>query len=407
MVRAFAEAGNAMRAYFWSMMNWNFFTDDPEKCMHPFGAAHQGGTVLTGALPLAQFWVAVASSTMSKLEQTACANVQHASEHGRLNDRWIPSSNAIEAISQLDRGENLYHKNTPLFEWIGSDSSDTSRRQTMANADLLQSPQELFSRCGEWIPAQANHVKNMWGANDATNIELPNHVQVIGPLENLIMAMGVQVNACTINTEAGPVLLGPESEIQEGSNIRGPLFLGANSIIKMGSRVYGPTTIGAQCRIGGEVSNSTFLGFSNKGHDGFIGNSVIGHWCNLGADTNTSNLKSNYSSVRLWSEKEQMYVDSGLQFCGLIMGDHSKSGINTMFNTGTIVGPGCSIFGSGFQPKHIPSFSWGGGQKWQLHDFDKFIHTARAVMERRGIILTEADIECWREQHQIATERRQ
>ncbi len=375
--------------------------------MHPFGAAHQRGTVLTGALPLAQFWVAVASSTMSKLEQTACANVQHASEHGRLNDRLVPSSNASEAISQLDRGENLYHKNTPLFEWIGSDSSDTSRRQTMANADLLQSPQELFSRCGEWIPAQANHVKNMWGANDATNIELPNHVQVIGPLENLIMAMGVQVNACTINTEAGPVLLGPESEIQEGSNIRGPLFLGANSIIKMGSRVYGPTTIGAQCRIGGEVSNSTFLGFSNKGHDGFLGNSVIGHWCNLGADTNTSNLKSNYSSVRLWSEKEQMYVDSGLQFCGLIMGDHSKSGINTMFNTGTIVGPGCNIFGSGFQPKHIPSFSWGGGQKWQLHDFDKFIHTARAVMERRGIILTEADIECWREQHQIATEHRQ
>lgn len=375
--------------------------------MHPFGAAHQRGNMLTGALPLAQFWVAVASNTMSKLKQTACANVQHASEHGRLNDRWIPSSNAIEEISQLARGENLYHKNTPLFEWIGSDSSDTSRRQTMANADLLQSPQELFSRCGEWIPAQANHVKNMWGANDATNIELPNHVQVIGPLENLIMAMGAQVNACTINTEAGPVLLGPESEIQEGSNIRGPLFLGANSIIKMGSRVYGPTTIGAQCRIGGEVSNATFLGFSNKGHEGFLGNSVIGHWCNLGADTNTSNLKSNYSSVRLWSEKEQMYVDSGLQFCGLIMGDHSKSGINTMFNTGTIVGPGCNIFGSGFQPKHIPSFSWGGGQKWQLHDFDKFIHTARAVMERRGIILTEADIECWREQHQIATERRQ
>lgn len=396
-----------MRAYFWSMMNWNFFTDDPEKCMHPFGAAHQRGNMLTGALPLAQFWVAVASNTMSKLKQTACANVQHASEHGRLNDRWIPSSNAIEEISQLARGENLYHKNTPLFEWIGSDSSDTSRRQTMANADLLQSPQELFSRCGEWIPAQANHVKNMWGANDATNIELPNHVQVIGPLENLIMAMGAQVNACTINTEAGPVLLGPESEIQEGSNIRGPLFLGANSIIKMGSRVYGPTTIGAQCRIGGEVSNATFLGFSNKGHEGFLGNSVIGHWCNLGADTNTSNLKSNYSSVRLWSEKEQMYVDSGLQFCGLIMGDHSKSGINTMFNTGTIVGPGCNIFGSGFQPKHIPSFSWGGGQKWQLHDFDKFIHTARAVMERRGIILMEADIECWREQHQIATERRQ
>ena len=275
----------------------------------------------------------------------------------------------------------------------------------MANADLLQSPQELFSRCGEWIPTQAHHVKSMWGANDATNIELPNHVQVIGPLENLIMAEGVKVNACTINTEAGHVLLGPESEIQEGSNIRGPLFLGANSIIKMGSRVYGPTTIGAQCRIGGEVSNSTFLGFSNKGHDGFLGNSVIGHWCNLGADTNTSNLKSNYSSVRLWSEKEQMYVDSGLQFCGLIMGDHSKSGINTMFNTGTIVGAGCNIFGSGFQPKHIPSFSWGGGQKWQLHDFDKFIQTAHAVMERRGIVLTEADIECWREQHQIATER--
>ena len=396
-----------MRAYFWSMTTWNFFTDDPNKCMHPFGAAHQGGRMLAGALPLAQFWSAVTSDTIVHLKQTACDNVQHASEHGRLNDRWIPSSAALEAIAQLSKGENLYHDDTPLFEWIGSDPSATSTRKTMANADLLQSPQELFSRCGEWIPIQAQHVKDMWGAKDATNIELPNHVQVIGPLENLILAQGVKVNACTINTETGYVLLGPESEIQEGSNIRGPLFLGASSVIKMGSSVYGPTTIGAQCRIGGEVSNSTFLGFSNKGHDGFLGNSVIGHWCNLGAATNTSNLKSNYSPVRLWSEKEQAYVDSGLQFCGLIMGDHSKSGINTMFNTGTIVGPGCNIFGSGFQPKHIPSFSWGGGQAWQLHDFDKFIQTAHAVMGRRGIVLTDADINYWREQHQIAAERRQ
>ncbi|MDC3198239.1 hypothetical protein OAT89_01105, partial [bacterium] len=150
-----------MRAYFWSMTTWNFFTDDPNKCMHPFGAAHRGGHMLTGALPLAQFWSAVTSDTIVQLKQTACDNVQHASAHGRLNDRWIPSSNALEAIAQLSRGENLYHEDTLLFEWIGGDSSGTSKRKTMANADLLQSPQELFSRCGEWILTQAQHVKDM------------------------------------------------------------------------------------------------------------------------------------------------------------------------------------------------------------------------------------------------------
>ena len=228
------------------MTIWNFFTDDPNQGMHPFGAAHQGGSMLIGALPLAHFWSAVASSTIVQLEQIACENVQHASEHGRLNDRWIPSSHALEAIAQLSRGENLYHEDTLLFEWVGSDSSNTLTRKTMAKADLLQAPQELFSRLGEWIPTQLQYVKNMWDANDASNIELPNHVQVIGPREKLIMAQGVKVNACTINTEAGAVLLGPGSEIQEGSNIRGPLFLGANSVIKMGTKVYGPTTIGDQ-----------------------------------------------------------------------------------------------------------------------------------------------------------------
>ena len=148
-----------------------------------------------------------------------------------------------------------------------------------------------------------------------------------------------------------------------------------------------------------------FLGYSNKGHDGFLGNSVIGKWCNLGADTNSSNLKSNYSEVRLWDEATATYVDSGLQFCGVLMGDHSKCGINTMFNTGTIIGAGCSIFGGGFQPKHIPPFAWGGNDTWDLHAFDKFIATAQRVMERRGATLSEEEIRQWRTQHEAARTR--
>ncbi len=173
----------------------------------------------------------------------------------------------------------------------------------------------------------------------------------------------------------------------EGAKIQGPFAILEGSAINMDGKMRPNTTIGPGCKVGGEISNTVMWGNSNKGHEGFMGNAVIGEWCNWGADTNNSNLKNDYSKVELWSYVSNRYENTGIQFAGLIMGDHSKCGINTMFNTGTVVGVNCNIFGADFQPKHIPSFSWGGGSTFKTYHLRKALQVARAVMERRNKVL--------------------
>lgn len=220
---------------------------------------------------------------------------------------------------------------------------------------------------------------------------LPAHVTAIAP-ENIFMEEGAIINPCIINASKGPVYIAANAEIMEGCMLRGPIALGKNSVLKMGAKVYGATTIGEGCKVGGEVSNSVFFANSNKGHDGFIGNAVIGEWCNLGADTNCSNLKNNYDTVKIWDEAQGKLISTGLQFCGLMMGDHSKCGINTMFNTGTVVGVSANIFGSNFPDKFIRSFTWGGTDSSELYAFDKAMETAARMMERRNLVLTKEQI---------------
>ena len=208
---------------------------------------------------------------------------------------------------------------------------------------------------------------------------------------NVFVEEGATIRASIINASNGPVYLGKNSVVHEGCLIRGPFALGESSHLNMGAKMRGDNTIGPFCKVGGEVSNSVFFGYSNKGHDGFLGNSVIGEWCNLGADTNNSNLKNNYSSVKVWDYTTDRFSDSGLQFCGLLMGDHSKSGINTMFNTGTVVGVAANVFGGSFPAKFIPSYSWGGSEGLTTYDFDKCMQMCQAVLSRRGIALTAED----------------
>lgn len=214
---------------------------------------------------------------------------------------------------------------------------------------------------------------------------------VVGDPALVFLEEGAVVEASILNTRGGPIHIGKGAEVMEGAMIRGPFALGAHAQLKMGAKIYGPSSFGPECRVGGEVNNSVILGYSNKGHDGFLGNSVLGEWCNLGADTNTSNLKNTYGPVKVWSYADRAMADTGLQFCGLIMGDHGKSGINTMFNTGTVVGVASNVFGGGFPPKHIPSFSWGGADGLVEHALDKALHTAQRVMERRSMPLDAAD----------------
>jgi UDP-N-acetylglucosamine diphosphorylase/glucosamine-1-phosphate N-acetyltransferase len=225
---------------------------------------------------------------------------------------------------------------------------------------------------------------------DRKSNAISNTNTVINP-DNIFIEDGASVECAILNALTGPIYVGKNAIIMEGSAIRGPLALCEGSVLKMGSKIYGATTIGPFSKVGGEVNNSVITGYSNKGHEGFLGNSVIGEWCNLGADTNTSNLKNNYDEVKLWSYEKQRFLKTGLQFCGLIMGDHSKTGINTMFNTGTIVGVNSNIFGSGYPRNYVPSYAWGGAHGFKTYLLEKSLETAEKVMARRNRPLTDED----------------
>lgn len=209
--------------------------------------------------------------------------------------------------------------------------------------------------------------------------------------DRIFLEEGAKVEAAVLNSSSGPIYIAKDAEIMEGSVVRGPFALCEHSSLKLASKIYGPTTVGPHSKVGGEVNNSVILGYSNKGHDGFLGNSVLGEWCNIGADSNNSNLKNNYEEVKLWDYVDGRFAKSGLQFCGLIMGDHSKCGINTMFNTGTVVGVSANIFGGGFPRNFIPSYTWGGAAGFTEYRFDKAMKTAELVMTRRSIELDEVE----------------
>lgn len=229
--------------------------------------------------------------------------------------------------------------------------------------------------------------------------------QVIGA-GDIFLEEGAVVECSVLNASTGPIYIGAHAEVMEGSLVRGPFSLGTHSQLKMGAKIYGATTIGPHCKVGGEVNNSVIFGYSNKAHDGFLGNSVIGEWCNLGADSNNSNLKNNYSNVKVWSYKEEAFVNTGLQFCGLTMGDHSKCSINTMFNTGTVVGVSANVFGTGFPPKFVPSFSWGGSEGFSTYRMEEAMDVARRVFERRKMDFNVGEQQIFKHLFEVTTKYR-
>jgi UDP-N-acetylglucosamine diphosphorylase/glucosamine-1-phosphate N-acetyltransferase len=216
------------------------------------------------------------------------------------------------------------------------------------------------------------------------------HTRIYGE-ENIFLEEGVYIRSAILNAETGPIYLGKNSIVQEGAIIRGAFAMGEAGHINMGAKIRGDVTVGPFCKVGGEISNSVLFSYSNKAHDGYLGNSVIGEWCNLGADTNTSNLKNNYDYIKLWSHAEQNFADTGLQFCGLMMGDHSKTSINMMFNTATMVDVSSNVFGAGFPRTYIPSFAWGGFGGFSTFQPDKALETAERVMARRNVVMTDHD----------------
>jgi len=313
-----------------------------------------------------------------------------------INGSVIPGNNLITEIHGLGINEVLVKDEVIVavnttdkgLTEINEETCKTCRHiHSKSNFLKINHLWELFKHNGEVIVKDFESL-----TKGKKSVDISGQNRLLNPA-NIFIGEGARVEFATINASTGPVYIGKDAEVMEGSVIRGPFVLGEQSTLKMGARIYGPTTIGPFSKVGGEVNNSIIMGYSNKAHDGFLGNSILGEWCNIGADTNSSNLKNNYTSVKIWSYITEKFEDTGQQFCGLIMGDHSKCGINTMFNTGTVVGVSTNIFGSGFPRTFIPSFSWGGAGGFTTFQLPKALEVARRVMGRRDVELTDTDIQ--------------
>ena len=307
------------------------------------------------------------------------------SENLLINGSLLPEEKLTKALMALGDGDSLKKGDTLLG--VSTDASGAkeftperwldSALEYPGEISLINFPWKIFQLNGQEIKADFTIL-----TAGRKSEKLSSTVQVLAP-ENIFVEPGFKGEHITLNASTGPFYLGRNTEIMEGSVIRGPFALCEGSVVKLASKIYGPTTVGPSCKIGGEVNNSVLHSNSNKGHDGFLGNAVLGEWCNIGADTNNSNLKNNYAEVKVWNYTKQRFIKTGSQFCGLIMGDHSKCGINTMFNTGTVVGVAANIFGSGFPRNFIPSFTWGGAGGMSTNQMGKVLETASLVMERR------------------------
>ena len=290
-----------------------------------------------------------------------------------------PTNSFIDAITSLTEGQALI-QDDQLLAFKGVNWADTPTEIFPFNdvLNLIIRPWDIWTKNAAEMNIDFDVL-----TKDRFSAPIDSSNTVFG--DRIFLEEGARVKASILNATSGPIYLAQNAEVMEGSIVRGGLALGAHSALKLGTKVYGATTLGPHCKVGGEINNSVILGYSNKGHDGFLGNSAIGEWCNLGADTNNSNLKNNYDEVKAWSYVDGRFSKTGQQFCGLIMGDHSKSGINTMFNTGTVVGVSANVYGAGFPRNFIPSFTWGGPQGTTEYMIKKALDTANRMMQRRGL----------------------
>ncbi|PRA97199.1 glucose-1-phosphate thymidylyltransferase [Chryseobacterium sp. MYb7] len=307
-----------------------------------------------------------------------------------LVPNFLPTETVIQQIKDLKQGEALVYEDELIAAKINMKGFSLNQIEKMTDIkeDLIffKRPKDLFSYNHHAIDFDFELL-----TKGRTSQELSSTNGFLGDKKDLFIEEGAEIEFSTLNTKTGKIYIGKNAEIMEGCHLRGPITLGEASKFNLGAKIYGATTIGPHCKVGGEVNNIIIFGYTSKGHDGFIGNSVIGEWCNFGADTNSSNMKNNYGNVKLWNYRTKAFEDTGLQFAGLIMGDHSKAAINTQFNTGTVVGVASNIFKPGFPPNLIESFSWGGLKDDERFKLDKVYEVAEKAMARRKVALTEED----------------
>ncbi len=389
-------------------MNYILFDGTHRNNLLPFTYTRPVCEIRIGILTIREKWEKLLGFTTTTLTedylQTKYPMVE-LDENILINASFLPTEAITDQIRKLKENEAIF-KDDEIVAFY------TKSTQEEVNFDTYK----IYSLNDTFI-----QIKNTWDifkynaiaiqadfdllTKDRESEKIPDNMQVIHP-ENIFIEEGATVHFSVLNAGNGPIYIGKNAEIMEGSLIRGPFALCEGSTTKMGAKIYGATTIGPHCKVGGEVNNSVFFGYANKAHDGFLGNSVIGEWCNLGADSNNSNLKNNYAEVKLWNYNQERFTKTGLQFCGLMFGDHSKCGINTMFNTGTVVGVGANIFGGNFPRNFIPSFAWGGSAGFKEYNLTKAKEVAKIVMQRRKVVFDEVEEQIFETVFEISSKYR-
>ena len=384
------------------MQNLILFDSDARNHLLPLTATRPMGELRLGIFTIRGKWERYLEASASYITQEHLQEkypIRIESENLVINAGFLPTEALYRRISQLDFSEALLRNGELVATRL-----DAAQFESLIEEEEVRELQGIeleddvpaVSVRRLWELTQYNgaaiEADFRWVTRNRESEPLPPSNRLIGPAERLFIEAGARIEACTLNTTEGPIYIGRNAEIMEGCLLRGPLSIGEGAILKMGARIYGPTTIGPGCKIGGEVTRSIFIAHSNKAHEGFLGDSVIGEWCNIGADTNNSNLKNNYGEVKLWDYAEERFVKTGTQWCGLFMGDHAKCGINTMFNTGTVVGVFANVFGAGYPRNFIPDFSWGGPESgFRTYAFAEACETAQRVLQRRNQTLSEID----------------
>ena len=368
-------------------MNYILFDGAVRNQLLPFTFTRPVADIRIGILTIREKWEKFLGSTTTTVTEEYLSDkfpMVELEHNVLINASFCPSENLVLLIKNLQENQAIFYNDEPLAFYANEDQEidfDAFTITQYTDDDVLRIE-------NTWDIFEKNHQAIMRDYDVLTkgrsSEAIPKTTIAFNP-EHIFIEKGAKVMCASLNATDGPIYIGKDTVLMEGATIQGPFALCEHSSVKMGAKIYGGTTIGPHSKVGGEVANSVMMGFSNKGHDGYMGNSVLGHWCNLGADTNTSNLKNNYAQVRLWDYDTEKFAKTGTQFGGLMMGDHSKCGINTMFNTGTVVGVSANIFGAGYPRNFIPSVTWGGSSGMETYNTKKAFEVAAIVMGRRGL----------------------
>lgn len=373
-------------------MNYILFDGPHRNALLPFTFTRPVADIRVGILTIREKWEKQLGSTTTSITEDYLSEkwpMVEMENNVMINASFLPNDILVAMIKNLEHNQAIFQEEE-VVAFFAKEGEDVD----FDSFEVIEFSNDCIKIENTWDIFQKNEVAIREDfellTEDRFSQSIPKSVNVIAP-ENIFIEDGAKLEFVTLNASTGPIYIGKNAEIMEGSVIRGPFALCESGRVKLATKVYGATTVGPHSVIGGEVNNSVLFGYSNKGHDGFLGNAVLGEWCNIGADSNNSNLKNNYEEVKLWSYETENFAKTGLQFCGLMMGDHSKCGINTMFNTGTVVGVSTNIFGAGFPRNFVPSFSWGGASGFTTYLTKKAFETAKIVMARRNVEFSEED----------------